>query len=457
MVERISVEKLFIFFSLVFGLVYVFILPPFQSVDEASHFYRSYGIISNSPLAQKIDNQVGDYLPASLEKLASKYDFLIKNIDKKIDAKYILDSAQIKLNPSEIKFINFQNTAIYSPVCYLTQMPGMYIAKAVGASPLVIFYVGRLSNLLFFTLITYFAIKIMPFYKLTMMLLALMPMTLSLAGALTSDVMVIGLNFLWVAVLLRLIFENKKINNLHIAGLISLALILALCKHYFLLIPLIFLLPSAKFKTNRGYFVCILGTLLVSVVGILFWQNIVNGLYVDLNANANASAQLAFILKNPLSYLAVILKTLIVKIPRIIITMVGVLGWQDTRLDFMTYILYPMMILLSIAAEKPHEFKFEGWQKLILVLDIIFAVFVIFTTMYLMWSQVGSPVIYGLNGKYFIPLMLPILLLFYNKIKISFPYAKPLIYFLLILILVSSDLSIIHRFYEMTPNLYYKI
>ena len=234
MIKEIAIEKVFLFISLVFGLIYVLILPPFQSVDEASHFYRGYSIVLNKPIAKNVKGQIGEYLPTSLQKLASNYDFLIKNTDAKINPKYILDSASIKLNPDKVEFVNFQNTALYSPVSYLTQIPGMYIAKMFDTNPLLIFYLGRLSNLLGFTLLIYFAIKTIPFYKLTTMLLALMPMSLSLAGSLTSDVMVIGLNFLWVAVLLKLLFEKTKINNLQILGLITLATILALSKHYFL-------------------------------------------------------------------------------------------------------------------------------------------------------------------------------------------------------------------------------
>lgn len=457
MIKEIAIEKVFLFISLVFGLIYVLILPPFQSVDEASHFYRGYSIIQNEPIAQNLHGKIGAYLPSSLQKLASGYDFLIKNTDARINPKYIFDSASIKLNSDNVEFINFQNTALYSPISYLTQIPGMYIAKRFNANPLLIFYLGRISNLLGFTLLVYFAIKIIPFYKLTTMLLALMPMSLSLAGSLTSDVMVMGLNFLWIAILLKFVFEKTKISNLQILGLIILATFLGLCKHYFMLIPLIFLLPKSNFKNTLKYTICTLGVLFSTAVALLLWQNVINTMNFDMNSAANATKQLAFIAHNPLSYLLVLLKTLIIKTPRIFITMIGVLGWQDTRLDFLTYILYPILVAFSLFIDK-NNFKFEKWQIYLLSFDVIFSVGLIFTNMYLMWSAVASPVIYGLNGKYFTPIMLPFLLLFFGQRKINLPeQTKLFIFIAIILILISSDLSIIHRFYGLTPNLYYKI
>jgi len=338
----------------------------------------------------------------------------------------------------------------------------MYVSRAFNSNPLVTFYLGRISNLLFFTFIIYFAIKIIPFYKLPLMVLSLAPMTLSLAGSLTSDVIVIGVNFLWTALLLKLIVKKSKIDLKEILVLALLATILALSKHYFMLVPLVFLLPKSQFKNISRYLICIFSVLSLAVLGLLIWQNLTKGLFVDLNQNANIAQQINFIATHPLSYLAVLAKTLIIKTPRIIITMIGVLGWQDTRLDFLTYILYPILVAAAVICENRSDFKFKKWQICLIFFDVIASVFLIFTSMYLMWSAVGSSVIIGLNGKYFTPIMLAFLLLFYNRSKTNLNenqknIIKLLIYVAITLILISSDLSLLHRFYDITPNLYYKV
>lgn len=464
-IKELPVEKFFLVIALFFGLLYVFILPPFQSVDEASHFYRGYEIATNKFVPQKTKGRLGDWLPASLKAFSSNYDYLIKNVDAKTSINCIIDSGKIKLNPEKVEFVDFQNTALYSPVAYLSQVPGMFIAKTFGANPLTIFYLARVSNLLFFMLFIWLSIKIIPFYKLPLMLLSLAPMTLSLAGALTTDVVVIGINFLWVALVLNLIFREKKVNWPEIFPLTFLAVILALSKHYLMLIPLVFLLPKSRFKSTSSYLACVFSILAASAVAVFLWQNSIGHLYVDLNPNANIEGQLSFILSHPLDYLKIVLETLILKTPRIIITMIGVLGWQDTRLDFLTYMLYPILIVLAVILEKNDEFSFKKWQLSLIFADFAGAILVIFTTMYLMWSAVGSSPIMGLNGKYFTPLMLPFLLLFHNKIKVGKNglsesqkrNLKLFIYAAIVLILISSELSLIHRFYGLTPNLLYKI
>lgn len=462
MIGKFSYEKFFLFISLIFGFLYILILPPFQSVDEANHFFRGYELLSGKMTALKTNNFLGDYLPVSLDELASRYSFLIKNNNAKITLTTIIDSGKIKLQKEKTKFTNFQNTALYSPVCYFPQIPGMYAAKKMNLNPLAIFYAGRLSNLLFFTLIIYFSIKITPIYKLPMLILALMPMSLSLGGALTSDVTLIGLNFLWIALILKMIFQKEIIKTFQIILLTILAIILVLCKSYFILVPLVFLLPKSNFQNFKKYLIGLFSVLFFSLIFFLLWQKVISGLYVNLNSSADLTAQMNFIISHPFYYLAVLFKTLIVKTPRIIITMIGVLGWQDTRLDFLTYILYPILVILSVFIENNMDFSLKKWQKIILLLTFMLSVFFIFTTMYLMWSNVGGSIILGINGKYFIPVVIPFLLLFHNCLKSNFIKKNKknitiLIFILIIFMLISSELSLIHRFYGLTPNLYYKV
>ena len=76
---RVSVEKVFVIFALLFGMLYAIITPPFQSVDEANHFLRSYAITEGQMLAQ---NKI---LPLEVSCLLRFYNSLKNfNIWKKI-------------------------------------------------------------------------------------------------------------------------------------------------------------------------------------------------------------------------------------------------------------------------------------------------------------------------------------------------------------------------------------
>jgi uncharacterized membrane protein len=426
-------------------------------VDEGAHFYRGYEITSGKFAARNIDGKIGDELPQSLSVLASRYVYLIKNIDAKTGIQEIAQTTKIKLDEDKTTFTEFKNTALYSPACYMTQIPGMFIAKILKLNPLAIFYAGRISNLLFYCFIVYFAIKIVPFFKLPLMLIALMPMSLSLAASNTSDVGVIGLNFLWIALILN-ILSSKEFKAARL-WFFPFAAMIALTKYCILLLPLIFLLPAKIFKNRRQYITYMVGVVFTAVLCFLIWQAHTEGFALNINDKANAAAQFKFIISNPIGYLCILLKTFIIKTPRVIITMIGVFGWQDTRLDFLTYIIYPVLIYFAVISDN-FDFKLQKNQKTIALTTVLFALISICTYQYLTWSEVGSKIIIGLSGKYFIPLVMPALLLFKNgdgRLSKHYDTVKIFIIIAVILILFSSDLSLLHRFYGLTPQLHYKI
>ena len=460
MIKDFSLEKLFVLIALFFRILFVFILPPFQSVDEGMHFFRTYQISEGKFISQNIEGAVGDEIPASLSKFYEMYVPFIRNIDKKTGISDIKRDLLFPLNKEEKVFTRFTNTSLYSPVCYISQLPGVIAGKIAGLSLGGLYYLGRISNLISYCLLVFFALRITPFFKCPMFLLALMPMSLSLAGAYTCDVAVLGLNFLWMAVILKVMTLPQKVtfSNKWVIILAVLGLLISLSKSYILLLPLIFLLPPKFFNTKKDYFISTLGILAVAIAGLAFWSFCIRGLSLDMNNSfANSAMQMEFIKSHPFAYIFVLIKTFFVKTPRLLITMIGVLGWQDTKLDWITYIAYPFLMYFAVCADN-FDFKPEKWQKILIWIVLIAGTIITYTSLYIMWSPVGNSVVLGLNGKYFIPLMLPLCLIFKNSIaKYDYDKVKLAIIIAVILILASSELSLLHRFYNITPKLYYKI
>ena len=66
MIKDWAIEKIFLLLAVVFGFLYVFILPPFQSVDEGMHCFRAYQISQGKFLADNLNGKIGDTIPSSL-------------------------------------------------------------------------------------------------------------------------------------------------------------------------------------------------------------------------------------------------------------------------------------------------------------------------------------------------------------------------------------------------------
>lgn len=452
-----KLEKIFILITLVFGFFYTLTLPPFQSVDEGMHFYRTYQISQGRFIAQNIDGKVGDYLPKDLSEFYKSYEPFIKNIDRKQTLDNIKKDFKYIADDNDLVFTQFTNTALYSPVCYVSQLPGVLVGKMLKLPLVGIYYLGRLSNLISYCFLIFLALKLAPFFRLPMFLLALMPMSLSLAGAYTCDVAVLGLNFIWMAMILRLL-EKDECQRKDIIWMSVIAFLITLSKSYILLLPLVFLIPMSKFKNKKDYILSLCLILIAALTAGAIWYLSSKGLKLDMNeVFADSAMQKLFIMSHPFEFIGVLIKTFFVKTPRLYITMIGVLGWQDTKLDWITYIVYPVLLYFAVFADTS-KFILNRWQKLIVLADLLFGIVLTYTSLYIMWSPVGNPVVMGLNGKYFIPLMLPFLLLF-KPVNSKFDYTKIQLILVLsvILILLSGELSLLHRFYDITPQLYYKI
>ncbi|MBQ2611212.1 DUF2142 domain-containing protein, partial [bacterium] len=380
-----KLEKIFILITLVFGFFYTLTLPPFQSVDEGMHFYRTYQISQGRFIAQNIDGKVGDYLPKDLSEFYKTYEPFIKNIDRKQTLDNIKKDFKYIADDNDLVFTQFTNTALYSPVCYVSQLPGVLVGKMLKLPLVGIYYLGRLSNLISYCFLIFLALKLAPFFRLPMFLLALMPMSLSLAGAYTCDVAVLGLNFIWMAMILRLL-EKDECQRKDIIWMSVIAFLITLSKSYILLLPLVFLIPMSKFKNKKDYILSLCLILIAALTAGAIWYLSSKGLKLDMNeVFADSAMQKLFIMSHPFEFIGVLIKTFFVKTPRLYITMIGVLGWQDTKLDWITYIVYPVLLYFAVFADTS-KFILNRWQKLIVLADLLFGIVLTYTSLYIMWS-----------------------------------------------------------------------
>lgn len=441
-----KIENVFVLLGLIFGLLFVFITPPFQSVDEPAHFFRAYGIASGDFIAQKQGAALGSYVPKDLETFVIKYNYLIKNINAKTSLEELAGSAKIKVDTKSLSFVEYPNTALYSPTAYIPQSIGVFIAKILHLPPLYILYVGRAFNLIMYLILGYYAIKILPKFKQAAFLILLLPMNLSLAASMSSDSSLIGVSVLYFAVLTDVYCNERRLDFKLFSILTIFAIFFALTKQYLFMTFFICLLPAGRLKK---FFI-----LLISFVAAILWSCVVKDLYVNLSPDANPVMQMAFMISNPFKYLLILLSTFIIKSFRLLITAVGVLGWQDTRLDIITYVTYPVLILLSSLDGEKCFSRLDALKALAIT---VFSYCVIVTLIYISWDKPGSNIVLGLNGKYFTPLLLPFLIAVNTFVKYKVNLKNVYIYGYTGLVLLSAVVSVLVRFYNIFPNLYYQV
>ena len=77
-------------------------------------------------------------------------------------------------------------------------------------APLTMLYLGRVANLIAYLLLAATAVRLVPIHKWTMALVALMPMSVYLAAAVSADAVTLGLSLLVVALTLNLAVGSES-------------------------------------------------------------------------------------------------------------------------------------------------------------------------------------------------------------------------------------------------------
>ncbi|KHD34622.1 hypothetical protein NL50_16480 [Clostridium acetobutylicum] len=446
----VKVEYIFMAFALFFGVLFAVINAPFQDPDEPIHFYRAYQISTGQMFEQKNNSGIGGYLPQNLIKTSENLSEDIKaKSNKKQDINKIKYYLNLPLNKNKVAFNDFRSATIYSDIVYIPQSIGINLAKIFRASALYMMYFGRIANLICWTIIVFFSVKLIPFKKNLMAFLALTPMNLYQAASLSADAMTNSMAFLSIALVLRYAFgeEEAKLTKRQIVTMIIAFTLLAFSKRiYFVMCILFFIIPMKKFNSKKDYigtFVIMLGACLMSLVTVSVISKI---LAIKVSAGSYTPGQMEFVLSHPITYIHILLRTFHFKMSFYAISFIGVFGWLDTRLPLNLYLFYGVALVLIALFE--HTLIEKNKDRIIMFIVFIINVGLIMSALYVSWTPKAANIIEGIQGRYFIPII-PLLGCFIGvkANKSRNVYSKVVLAISTFTILTYSVLQLLLRFY----------
>ena len=433
--KNIKEENLFLLTVPIICFMFMIAMPTFKNHDELYHWIRSYEV-STGVFATKVEDGVeGTELPAAITAIM-KSDWTTTTYP---DVKYALG---IELDENDTYKIDSTTSALYAFIQYVPQAIGIAIARIFTDKPLIMAYAGRIFNILFSMFILYKAIKLMPFGKKIFLTLSYIPIAIEGFSSLSPDAMTISMSFLYIAYILNLAFnENKKVGKKEKITLTILSIIVALCKIVYLpLVLLLFIIPKEKFckdtenkqlpkskkifdKQNKTKFINIVIIAGVAVIINLLWLGFTSR-YLANFREGDSKYQVILFFKNPINYIGKLIYTVNLNGTSYLTSMLGeALGWGElVRLKFIVPSAMFILILIEIITDDTLRNKFSLSQKFVLIATLLIIVLLIFTSLYVQWTTVGSESILGVQGRYFIPILPILMLLIGDVIKIKSSY-----------------------------------
>ena len=425
--KKLKIDVIFPILGILIGVMYLIGSPLFTGSDEHNHYYRIYEITEGNFLTpvQK-DNIVGDKLPKSLYDTFTNEDK--DNINRNVKIKYRDEISMIKYKLNENTKIQYgteyateySNTALYCPIQYLPQIIGFMIGKLFNFGPFLLGILGRLFNLIFYVVICTYFLKKLPRLKTFAALILLSPTLISNATTLSADAFTNALIFGFLTLIICNCYNKNRINKNEKVLFLLLSILLASCKIVYLpFVFLLLLLPQEKYKNRKDQAVFIGACVVISVIVSVVWMQFTNPYFDAYYINTNLQKQ--HILSNIVRYFVVVMRTYLEQFTSLILNIFAGNNMYHAQLPVYNFlsISYLLLVIFSFFVKeekKKYESSIFTWKQNAFIIFIMLAILALLTTaIYIQCTAtfiaIDNPIVVGLQGRYYLALVLCTLLI----------------------------------------------
>lgn len=412
--KKLSSAEVFLLLMLgIFGILALALLPISAGYDEETHFIRVWQMSNLDLLPNQVEKAEIPF-PTIYWDLSYRRQELVRAIEPGYWNKY----GNLSIDSLDYTY-GVETRSVYSPFLLLPQaIVTRYAGRSFGLPALPVFYLTRLAGLLSYLLLTWAAIRLAPFGKWIIVILAVSPMSLLQAITISADTISNGIAFLFIAGVLA-IAQKDKFGRKEWWGIVFLSFLLFTAKVnlVFLILLPFFLISPARFKTKNSYYLLI-GTILVlfsfEVIG---WSLVAYPRLGTAPEGTNPVGQVKFIFTHLLFFIKTIATDIISYAEERFKNWVALYGYNYWPVPKITYLSYVFALFTALFSKTKDEREglTQKERKIFLILFVVGYVFTI-VLMYLSFTPVGSPEVRGVQGRYFTVVM-PLLFLSLVGIK----------------------------------------
>lgn len=451
-------EYFFLVVASLFGIFFIFIIPPFQTPDEHVHFYRAYDTSQLGSNRIEKNGAIGSMLPSSIAKteqaLNAQQD-IPTHIQFNPYNKYHLGfTKQALFNiPLDKGDVSFYRTETYPALVYIPQAVAVFVAKIFNSPIIVMLYFVRIVNLIIWVTVAFWCIKRFPWKRWALAGVCLLPVLVAQTISPGLDVLAIASTLVFITIILNGVKNpNEKFDIKKLLLLLSMAILMVLTKFtlavFFLLV---FLIKNKQMTMKHGTITKLL-IVLIPVALFIGWT-ILSHTSGTSGPVSSSSQQISALLHNPLKFLQLLINTgfyVTVSGNALVHSIVGNFGWLDTPLSpFITFMgaIY-IGFLLFVGSSKEKIVKIPSKAKVIMFLTVVGSVIATFLAMYVYSTLTTDNHIKGVQGRYLVPAMFLLLpLLLNNHITTSEAFYAKVVRWSAVTLLLVSTLTIIVRYY----------
>src|SRR5688572_5588960 len=418
-ISRVEISLLLVL--LIFGVPMIVLIPLGAGYDEEDHLVRVWELSAFS------------FIPGQMSPQELRYPTVFRDFAYRqqgstgvIDSDFWQNYAGAALYERGFVRREIDTKSVYSPALLLPQAVTMSLfGHGADLPALLVFYLCRLAGLLSYVMLTWLAIRQMPFGKWILLFLAVSPMALFQAATLTPDPISNGIGFLFIAGCLGLA-QVQEIGWTETEKVVLLVFLLFLAKLNLIpliLLPFLLISPS-QFVSKRLYVFLLAMTLVLFLLEVAGWNWIASRNFGSLLLDeANPRAQLLYILGNPFAFLQMVLKDFFANGLLYIQGWINGYGYYYWTPPQIVAALFLLSLITAVLMDSTAG-QIKRKSRLVFFLVFLAGYIATIASLYISYTPVGANQVFGVQGRYFIPLAL---LLFLTLA--SFSWAKKLAIF----------------------------
>lgn len=424
--DKDKIENIFLNFAIPIGLMYAIFMMPTYTPDAGAHIWKAYEL-SEGIFITKINDE-GESLttvPKALtsygESILTKYSVLNESKNDELVTDY---NTTVDVNtPAKGYFSLF----------YVIYAVAFLISRTLSLNMIIGLFLARILNYILVLVLGYISIKKIPFGKILLAVYLMIPMMLQQATAISVDSLMNAIIIFFISYILSLMFNNENLKKKEIIILLVLSAFIGLSKVTYiplLGLGLILLIRKKDLSLKKkilfsvlAVIVCLGSMFALSRATSGFTNNKSIEAYLE-EAGVNSQEQINGIIRNPVHYLKVLYNNFKINGTYYLYSCIGeYMGWLTIMSPIQYVYLYIAVLFAAIFVENNSEVlnkKEKIWTfMLALLMDLL-----IVTGLYIEWSKVNDLIVLGVQGRYFLPVTILMLLCLCQKenyIKIKNP------------------------------------
>lgn len=254
--RRLALHRLYAVLCAGLGLVFCLVLPPYAAPDEEFHINQAFSVASRIGSYLDFDGwHLGHVSLGNSFRRPGDENPTVQDQKTTVFTWQAVSQDLFTLSPDRFgEYVEHEGElqADISNELYLASGLGVLLGFVLHLGFVPTLFLGRLANLAVFTLLTALAVKKAPFAKPVFVAAGLLPMTLHLAASYSRDSLLLALSFLYTALCLDAAFGPcQRLSRKQLAGVAAVGLLLAPAKSVYLpLCALCLLIPAARLGTR---------------------------------------------------------------------------------------------------------------------------------------------------------------------------------------------------------------